>query len=459
MPSLKSEDPGGILRAGWQVVRDGIVTSPAPGLLSSFCDDQIMYAEIISIGDELTSGQRLDTNSQWLSRQLGELGIRVMLHTTIADDMQTNIAAFQQAFERVDLIICTGGLGPTADDLTRQAVADAAGLPLVQDQAALEHIQQLFRQRRRPMPEQNVVQSMFPEGSRVVHNPHGSAPGIDLTLSRRDGKPVRLFALPGVPAEMKEMWDQTVRPDIISMLPGPPRVIVHQQVKCFGVGESDLEQMLPDLIRRDREPRVGITVSKATITLRVTAEGDSQEECIAAMQPTIASIHECLGSLVFGSGEEELQDAIARLLEEKRATLFIIELGTRGLLNQWMGELNELQGRYLGGAVLSSLEQAGSLPGMNGDLPLLVDQSPEAALKELANSVRQATQADYLLVAGPIWAKSGKPDKPAIDLVVATANGTEHQRAAYGGHPDIRQSRSAKQALDFLRLQMLEARV
>ena len=189
-----------------------------------------MRAEIISIGDELTSGQRLDTNSQWLSQQLGEMGVRVMFHTTVADDVDANVVAFQQAFGRVDLVLCTGGLGPTADDLTRQAVAEAVGLPLVQDRQALEHIKELFRRRQRPMPEQNTIQSMFPEGSQVGHNPHGSAPGIDLAIKSEDGKQARLFALPGVPAEMKEMWEQTVRGAILEMVPGMPSVISHHQI-------------------------------------------------------------------------------------------------------------------------------------------------------------------------------------------------------------------------------------
>jgi nicotinamide-nucleotide amidase len=414
-----------------------------------------MDAEIISIGDELTSGQRLDTNSQWLSQQCGELGIRVMFHTTVADDLDANVVAFQQAMGRVDLVICTGGLGPTADDLTRQAIASAVDLPLVQDLPALEHIKELFRRRQRPMPEQNVVQSMFPEGSLVVPNPHGSAPGIDLTVEKDGGGQARLFALPGVPAEMKEMWDQTVRRAVLAMRPGVARVIAYQQVKCFGVGESDLEQMLPDLVRRGRQPTVGITVSKATITLRLTAEGETEAACIESMQPTIATIHECLGTLVFGSGEDELQHAVARLLEAQGATLHVVEIGTRGLLNQWMAELQGKADGYRGGSVLASLDEAHSLPGMQEPGAGMAEEDPAGAVRELAITLRETLDVDYLLVAGPIRVSASSPDDVGIDLVVATAGGAEHQWAAYRGHPDIRQSRAAKQALDFLRHQML----
>jgi nicotinamide-nucleotide amidase len=256
---------------------------------------------------------------------------------------------------------------------------------------------------------------------------------------------------------MKEMWDQTVRGAVLAMRPGAARVIAHQQVKCFGVGESDLEQMLPDLVRRGRQPTVGITVSKATITLRLTAEGETEAACIESMQPTIATIHECLGALVFGSGEDELQHAVARLLEAQEATLHVVEIGTRGLLNQWMAELQGEADGYRGGSVLASLDEAHSLPGMQEPGAGMAEEDPAGAVRELAITLRETLDVDYLLVAGPIRVSAGSPDDVGIDLVVATAGGAEHQWAAYRGHPDIRQSRAAKQALDFLRHQMLNA--
>src|SRR5437764_970428 len=209
-----------------------------------------MRAEIISIGDELTTGQRLDTNSQWLAERLLEIGVPVAFHTTVGDQLTDNVLVFRQACERADVVVATGGLGPTADDLTRQALAELAGVPLVQDDASLAHIQALFASRKRKMPPANIVQAHFPKGSRPIFNPNGSAPGIDIAIPRAllrpeiNAKPVRIFALPGVPAEMKEMWSATVGPAIQEML-GVRKVIAHHRIKCFGVGESDLEAMLP----------------------------------------------------------------------------------------------------------------------------------------------------------------------------------------------------------------------
>ncbi len=155
-----------------------------------------MLAEVISIGDELTSGQRLDTNAQWISGRLGELGIRVLYHTTVADDLEAMKSAFAQSFQRADVVIATGGLGPTADDLTRDALAAVTGTQLVLDREAQMQIQQLFERRGRKMPPAGQVQAMFPEGSRPIPNPHGTAPGIEIRIERPERPVLRMFALP-----------------------------------------------------------------------------------------------------------------------------------------------------------------------------------------------------------------------------------------------------------------------
>ena len=245
-----------------------------------------MNAAVIAIGDEMTSGQRVDTNSAWLSQRLGELGIHVVLHATAADELQPCIDMFQFAARQAELVVCTGGLGPTADDLTRDALAEATGRPLELDEAAWDHIQQLFRSRSRSMSPQNQRQALFPAGSRAIPNQHGTAPGIDLTHTTAGGRTVRFVALPGVPVEMREMWNDTVEPQLAQSYAGG-RVIAHHRIKCFGVGESQMESMLPGLIARGRWPRVGITVHRATITLRITSVAENAAACRAAMQGTI----------------------------------------------------------------------------------------------------------------------------------------------------------------------------
>ncbi len=164
---------------------------------NSKCGYRMLRGEVIAIGDELTTGQRLDTNSQWISERLTELGVAVVFHTTVADDLLANIEVFRAASQRADVVVSTGGLGPTADDLTREAMAAAAGVELVEDAASLEHIENLFRSRGRGMPDRNRLQAQFPRGAKPIPNPHGTAPGIEQVIGG-----CRIFALPGVPAEM-----------------------------------------------------------------------------------------------------------------------------------------------------------------------------------------------------------------------------------------------------------------
>lgn len=399
-----------------------------------------MKAEVISIGDELTSGQRLDTNTQWLSQRLTDLGVRVLYHTTVGDDLEANTSVFRQSFQRADLIVTSGGLGPTADDLTREALAQATTTDLILDEGALHHIRTLFARRKREMPPRNEVQAMIPRGSQIIPNPHGSAPGIDMLIARPGQSSARIFALPGVPAEMKEMWEQTVQPTIEGMLGQQRRIIRSRTLKCFGVGESDLEAMLPDLIRRGRQPTVGITVSRATISLRIVAEGCSEQECLCQIEPTVATIHQCLGSLVFGEGDEELSHVVARMLAARHLTLATAETDSGGLMEHWLNESDPQHGSFVGGIVRARF---------NCDTP-----QKAAALAEEA---RQMFDADFGIALGHIpLAGSATGDVGSVPMAIATRTSTFAKSFQSGGHPDIVKPRAVKQVLNFLRLHLIE---
>ena len=409
---------------------------------------------MISIGDEITSGQRLDTNSQWLSQQLADLGIRVLFHTTVGDDLDANVEVFRQALERANVVIATGGLGPTADDLTREALARTLNVPLYLDEASLEHIRQMFARRRRPMPERNQIQAMFPEGTCPIFNLHGTAPGIEGHLSIASEHQTHFYALPGVPAEMQEMWVGTVEPSLRRVL-GPTQVIRHRCIKCFGVGESDLEQMLPDLIRRGRVPTVGITVSRATISLRISAESSSDEACFSLMEPTMAVIRDALGDLIFGEGEDELEHVVLRQLRDSDQTLAVAEWGTSGLLNHWLGAAAPIAPEaYRGGLLLSTVQDLNSLK--TAGFP---EQAPGAASSDaaqLAETCRQLFQADFGLALGPWPERPGDEHGESVPFAVASSRGTIARSASTAGHPEILQARAAKQALNLLRLALAE---
>lgn len=395
-----------------------------------------MKVEIISIGDEMTTGQRLDTNSQWLSQRCCELGLDVAFHTTVGDDAADNVAVFANAHQRVDLVIATGGLGPTADDLTRSCLAELAGVPLERDPQSVAHIESLFQRAKRPMPESNLVQADFPQGSRVIPNSEGTAPGIDLVVER-EARRTRFFCLPGVPAEMIEMWHHSVVPEINLMI-GDGRQLFVEVINCFGAGESQIESMLPDLVNRQRTPRVGITASQATISLRVQARGRDLEDARQQMAPTVQIIEECLGDLIFSRGDQPLEQVLVEQLQSLGLSLAICDFG-------------------LHGAVASLLAQAAGSSGvLRGSLalPLVAEASGESAEQrwlEQAEEVRTQFSADYGVVIGPL-----KPVESRATYLV-TLVGPERcaqQEFTHAGHTSLRLNRSIKQVLNFLRLQL-----
>lgn len=416
-----------------------------------------MHAEIIAIGDEITSGQLLDTNSQWLSLRLEEMGIRVLYHATVGDDLEALAGVFRQAVARSDVVISTGGLGPTADDLTREALAQGTGRRLLLDQKALAHIRELFARRGREMPERNELQAMFPEGARPVPNPHGTAPGIAMEIARAGKPPCRLFALPGVPPEMREMWTQSVSVALREAGAGH-RLVRHRIIKCFGAGESTIEEMLPDLIRRGRVPRVGINASKTTIILRITADGADEKECQALIEPTAKTIYQCLGNLAYGEGDDELQDALARLLQEQDKTLATCEWGTGGMVADWLGDVPEAREHYLGGVVVSG--ETGLVRAAGVPEELVRQQS--AASPEVAQAMAHETRRRFGTDYGLAVSRFPDPNPLAAEplpfyLGLADAEGVRSKAVPYAGHPATLKIYCAKHALNMARLALLEA--
>ncbi len=366
-----------------------------------------MIAEILSIGDELTAGVILDTNAQESAIWLQELGLRVLHHVTIGDDMDAIVTAFRTAIERADVVFASGGLGPTADDLTRAALAQAVGVELEFFPDAYEHTKSLFERRGRPMPEQNRLQAISPKGTRHIPNPDGTALGMDLTVAREGRSACRIFCVPGVPAEMRvcrQSIDKTLREE----LGLGRRKIVHRKIHCFGAGESQIESMLPDLIRRGRVPQVGITANDGSISLRITSEGDSLTECAEQMEPTARIIYDTLGSLVYGEGDVTLADAAVSLLHEQTASLSVLEVGVAGRI---FNEANTAGIAAFQGAFFSDF--ANFLSFLRSSFPLqsegLVTDSKHDLIKQktlerrwaaaLAYFIRQQRQTDWSVAA------------------------------------------------------------
>ncbi len=351
---------------------------------------EMMRAEIIAIGSELTNGEKLDTNSQWLSTELASVGISTYFHTTIADHLNELVDQLRLSTQRSDLVLITGGLGPTLDDLTRQAMAELTGAELVLDENSLQIIESMFQKRYREMPASNRIQAMFPQGSESIQNLHGTAPGIWMEVPRADSKAACcIAAMPGVPSEMKPMFYQSILP----RLSKGTNVIRFARINCFGVGESKTEELLGDITSRGRDPEVGITAHEATITLRIKAIGESVEDCDQKISETYALVHERIGDYIYGYEDEELEHVVGALLNERHQTLATCECGTGGLLSYRLTDVAGSTGWYAGG-IISTLQGVSAQQEKSaGDTCAL----NAAAAISLAKSTREKHASDFAL--------------------------------------------------------------
>ena len=273
--------------------------------------------------------------------------------------------------------------------------------------------------------------ALFPRTSRIIPNPEGTAPGIDIEITRPAGGVCRIFALPGVPAEMRVMWRETVGPAVLAMQP-EGGTILFRRIKCFGAGESAIEAMLPDLIQRGRDPLVGITAHEATITLRIAARGRDEAACRAKIAPTEALIRDCLGALVYGVEDDEIEDAAVAAVAAAGATLATVEIATQG---QVATMLAQATARGRAGVVRGGIVLPGSGDGRSA--------------AELADWARRQFQATHGLAVGPVHPEADGTETVEIALIGPGGARTISHRLGGGG--TLKLSRGAKTAIDLVR--------
>lgn len=281
-------------------------------------------AGIISVGNELLSGQTLDTNAAYLGAELLSVNLQVSRHWTVPDDLEAVAEALDQGTRSCDVVLVTGGLGPTDDDITRQALARFMGVDLELREDLLEQIRQFFKSRERPMAKRNEIQACLPAGCEVLPNEKGTAPGIKAVCGRAS-----VYVLPGVPAEMKAMFADSVRPQLHQV---SGHRIVTRKLKCYGVGESSLVSLLGQEMQRGRNPLINCTVHHGVITLHVIGSGSTVKEAQDLVEQDEQFLRKTLGGFVFGSADDTLAHVIGRFLQERQASLAVAESCTGGLV-------------------------------------------------------------------------------------------------------------------------------
>ena len=353
--------------------------------------------EILSVGTELLLGNIANTDAQMLSQGLSELGLNVYYHTVVGDNPQRAREAVETAKQRADIIITTGGLGPTCDDLTKNVLAEAFGKKLVFDEGSAQRIRSYFTRTKRPMTENNLQQAMLPEGCTVLPNDWGTAPGCAFFA---DG--VHVIMLPGPPSECRPMFRYRARPYLLSLSEG---VIASHTIKLFGIGESAMEAQLRDQMNAMHNPTLAPYAKEGECELRVTAKAPTDEEAQALLKPTVEQIKTLFGPKVYGVDVSSLEEVVEALLKEKGLTIGTAESCTGGLMAKRLTDIPGSSQVFKGG-IVSYINEVKA--GVLGVPQHLLDQlgavSAEVALA-MAEGARRALGCDIALsstgVAGP----------------------------------------------------------
>jgi nicotinamide-nucleotide amidase len=405
--------------------------------------------EIVGVGTELLLGQIVNTNAAWIGQRLADVGWDCLRHTTVGDNEARIAEVLREALGRADGVLVTGGLGPTQDDVTREAVAAVAGVPLVRRPELEDWLRERFARMGARMAEMNLRQADVPEGARYVDNPRGSAPGLIVEVG---GKP--LYAVPGVPREMEGMLERVVLPDLAARA-GEGRAIVSRVLRTAGVGESRLAERLTPLWEAAGGGQVTLAylASAGEVRVRLTAVGATREEALAEIAPVEAKIREELGEIVYGVDDETLEAAVGRLLGERNGTLATAESLTGGLLGGRVTAVAGSSAYYLGGVVAYATEAKAALLGVDRDL--LATQGPvsEPAAAAMAEGARRAFGADLGLATTGVAGPTEQDGRPVGTLCLGVADAAGTATATMRAPGDRAQVRAwaATVALDLLR--------
>ncbi|MCD6405016.1 MAG: competence/damage-inducible protein A [Planctomycetes bacterium] len=407
-------------------------------------------AVVISVGTELVRGEILDTNAAYLSRELAEIGIETVGHVTVGDDSEALAEAVLRAASACEVVIVTGGIGPTPDDITRDAVARAAGVELQRDGAALAHIEGMFASRDRRMSPSNAVQADFPRGASIIANPRGTAAGFRVKVARAEA-----IVLPGVPVEMKMMWDATVRDYLAAMGAG---AAITRTVNCFGSGESDISEAIGDLMQPGQNPLVGDTAEEGIIKIRIRATARTRTQALELIDRTKSQVKARLGDTVFGEDSQTLESVVVGALLERGLSVTVAESCTGGLLAKRITDISGSSGCFTQGIVAYHNDAKVTLLGVAPEILAEHGAVSDQVARAMAEGARVGAGSDFALsttgIAGPTGGTSLKP-VGLVYIALASADGTVSKRLQLRGKRAEVRDRASKHALNLLRLHIM----
>jgi nicotinamide-nucleotide amidase len=404
---------------------------------------------LISIGNELLSGQTVNSNGAYLSAELLSAGIPVVSAYVIADEIDAIARAFELASADADAVIATGGLGPTDDDLTRQALAKYLGVELELRDDLLDKIENFFISRNRQMPARNKIQAYIPAGAKAMAN-IGTAPGIMVKAQDK-----WLFALPGVPSEMKRMFTESVLPELRAFVGG--QAVVVKKLKCFGVGESTIAEMLGSMMQRGRNPLINCTVSSGVITLHVVATAEDETTAGQMAEKDELTLRNTLGELIFGTEDQSLAQIVGDTLIQQNKTIAVAESCTGGLLSKMLTDMPGASRYFRSGWITYSNEAKISQLDVPAGLIAEYGAVSEQVAESMARGARKKADTDFAIgitgIAGPT---GGTEQKPVGLVYISVDSERENQTMRYIFSNDRLAicQRTAQTALNLLRLKL-----